>query len=275
MSAAARDRLEALGDLSRRLSRNHTRREIPWHAFDPEAHPASARERVGAAWTWRAKQEHLAVGAFSKVTHELAEVGCDPVVLGLMARASSDEVRHAALCAEWARRLTGDPAVIGDRLKGLPTIPTHEELDLETRVLCHVVEMCCFSETLTGVYFTCILERTDHLVARPLVEALLEDEIDHGRVGWAYLEQRRSDGTLDGLGAQIAGIADRTIGEVVRKSRETPEPSDPEAEQLGHLGLDESAKLYVDALDQVIVPGLEAAGVDPAPVLAQRERWPL
>ena len=51
------------------------------------------------------------------------------------------------------------------------------------RVLLHVVEMCCMSETLTGVYFTEMLARTTDVVAREAIESLLEDEIDHGRVG--------------------------------------------------------------------------------------------
>ncbi len=259
-----------LEDLSARLSRNHTRRTIPWDALERDAHDSAHLKRVGRAWQWRAKQEHLAVGAFSMVTRELAEEGCDPLVLGLMARAASDEVRHAALCAEYARRLLDDRKAIHPRMQGVPAIPAHAESSPSVRVLLHVVEMCCFSETLTGAYFTELRGRATHPTARALVDSLLEDEIDHGRVGWAYLEQRAHDGTLDGLSEALPAIADRTVGVVIRSAREKPEPSVAAIEQLGHLGLNASAELYRGALEALIVPGLESAGVDTAPLRAWR-----
>ena len=121
--------------------------------------------------------------------------------------------------------------------------------------------------------FTAMLPRASHPTAKALIESLLEDEVDHGRVGWAYLEQRRSDGTLTGLEAHLEAIADRTVGAVVRDAAASPEPSDPRAESLGHLGLDEAATLYVDALEQVIMPGLDQVGVGTTPLETCVARW--
>ena len=89
-------------------------------------------------------------------------------------------VRHADTCRRLAAALLGANEVAG-RLRGVPRVPMHREAPPADRVLLHVVEMCCLSETLTGVYLTEMLGRTSDATVRTLIESLLEDEIDHGR----------------------------------------------------------------------------------------------
>lgn len=251
-----------LESLQKELSRNHRRRAIPWDTFRRAEHDPRHLERVGRAWLWRAKQEHLAVSAFARLTLSLAKHGADPVVLGLAARASADEVRHTALCAAWARHLLGSEEVIASRMQGLaPRFPLADQ-DRKLKVLAEAVEMCCFSETLTSVYFTEMLPRAAHPVARALIECLLEDEVDHGRLGWAYLAQRAAEGNTEGLAALLPRIVDRTVGAVVRDAEQAPEVDEVGAETLGHLGLTTSASLYCRALYDTIIVGLEAVGID-------------
>ena len=76
-------------------SRDGGRRKIPWNRLDLSALTPAQRDVIGSAWRERMRQEHLAVGAFSLIAQELAEQGCDPVVLALITRASSDEVRQS------------------------------------------------------------------------------------------------------------------------------------------------------------------------------------
>lgn len=146
--------------LDGRAPRNGGRRDIPWdHVDSADEHlDAAGHARVGAAWRARMRQEHLAVGAFSLVATELAREGCDTVVLAMITRAASDEVRHADVCRRLAERHLGASAM-PRRVRGVPSIPAHEGLSDSDRVLLHVVEMCCLSETLTGVYLTEMLAR--------------------------------------------------------------------------------------------------------------------
>src|SRR5437773_12539645 len=69
-------------------------REIPWGELRPRdlSHPQA--RVLGEEWRARMIQEHLAVGAFSELALELANTGCETVVLELVTRAASDEVRH-------------------------------------------------------------------------------------------------------------------------------------------------------------------------------------
>jgi hypothetical protein len=237
------------------------RRSIAWSELDAEALGEEGKRTVGKTWLGRMKQEHLAVGAFALLARELAEQGCDPVVLSLVTRASCDEVRHAEICRRYAVELLGASEVPAS-FRGLPKVPMHAGASAADRVLFHVVEMCCMSETLTGVYFTEMLARTTDGVAREAIESLLEDEIDHGRVGWAYLAARSRDGTLDGLGEALPGILARTFQGVLGSTQAASREDDPELEACGYLGPRAGADVYRRALRDVIVPGLEQVGVD-------------
>ena len=148
------------------------RRPIAWGAIEEDAQSLSPQSRavLGSQWRPRMRQEHLAVGAFALLTQELAELGCEGAVLGLVARAASDEVRHAETCRRMAVATMGTQGV-PRTWRGLPRIPRHELTDASTRAVLHVVEMCCLNETLTGVFFSEMHGRTKHPAARAVVES--------------------------------------------------------------------------------------------------------
>jgi hypothetical protein len=238
------------------------RRVIAWTELGADALGDEGRRRVGATWLERMKQEHLAVGAFSLLARELAAEGCEPIVLSLVTRAACDEVRHAEICRRFAVELLGAD-VVPASFRGLPKVPMHAGAPPGDRVLFHVVEMCCLSETLTGVYFTEMLSRTTDLVAREAIESLLEDEIDHGRVGWAYLAGRARDGALHGLADVLPAMLDRTFrGMLGPRPAASSGNDDAKLETCGYLGPRAGAEVYRRALRDVILPGFEQVGVD-------------
>ena len=242
-------------------------REIDWETLDGATRqlPETSRAVIGGTWRERMRQEHLAVGAFALLTRELAEQGCDAAVLGLVARASADEVRHAEICRRVAVSMLGEDAV-PRAWRGLPKVPPHVESDARTRVLLHVVEMCCLSETLTGVFFTEMHARASHPVARAVVESLLEDEIDHGRVGWAYLAARTRDGTLGGLAEALPSMLDRTFGRALHNVGQVTD--DDAMEAFGYVRDGACGAIFRRALRDVVVPGFEKLGVDLSPARA-------
>jgi hypothetical protein len=210
------------------------------------------------------EQEYLAVGAFATLIHELAEEGCEPVVLQILTRASSDEVRHADICRKVAEGILD--VRIPTRWKGLPSIPKHANATPSARVLLHVTEMCCLSETFTGVFLTEMLSRMPEGSPKSAVESLLEDEIDHGRVGWAYLASRAQAKELDGLAEALPRMLERTMGGVMKASASRPEADDAAMEAVGYLGMSASAAIFQRTLRDVILPGLEQCGVPAAPL---------
>ena len=254
--------------------RDGGRREIPWSELGVSMLSADARAIIGHDWLSRMKSEHLAVSAFSTIACELADVGCEPVVLELVTRAAADEVRHTEICKRLAEGFLGVDAV-PQRLKGAPKIPRHEHSSPVDRALLHVVEMCCFNETFTGIYLGEMLERTTDVAARAAIESLLEDEIDHGRVGWAHLAACCGAG----FGAAtveraLPALMQRSVGPVIAAEAKG-HPPDARIEAHGWLSARDGATIYRQALADVVLPGLEAVGIDTseARALASSQRF--
>jgi hypothetical protein len=240
------------------------RRPIAWEAIEEAARglPEKSRDVIGGSWRERMRQEHLAVGAFARLTQELAAVGCDGAVLELVARASSDEVRHAEICGRMATALLGEGQV-PKGWRGLPKLPTQPGADISTQALFHVVEMCCLSETLTGVFFTEMHARATLPAARGVIESLLQDEIDHGRVGWAYLAIRAQASSLEGLARALPDMLGRTFGRVLRGLGRVED--DDAMEAFGYVREGASTAIFRRALRDVVVPGFERLRVDLSP----------
>jgi len=216
------------------------------------------REVVGTSWLHRMEQEHLAVGAFAHLTSELAALGCQPAILELAARAVSDEVRHARLCRDAAIAHLG-PDRVPPFVRGTLELPVHAP-EREHALVLLAAEMCCISETLTGAFLTEMLERAGTDEARTLVRALLSDEIDHGRIGWALLEDRRKRGMdLAFVAAALPGLLERQCADVIVPTQVT---DDPALEAHGYLGPHASAYVYRTALAEIVLPGFAALGID-------------
>jgi len=234
-------------------------------AWDELARDAAADKKacakVAESWNFRSKQEHLAVGAFSLIAQELADDGCEPVVLSLVTRAANDEVQHAEICARMWSALRGEPFVAA-RFRGTPTMPTYEGRPPTMRVLLHVVELCCLSETFTGVAFTEMLSRATHPVAHAVVQSLLTDEIDHGRVGWAYLAERAKGKTLGGLSDELPEVTLRAMSSGMKPAETHSADDDPTLDRWGYLGPKTVASIYRTAVREVVLPGFERFGVD-------------
>jgi hypothetical protein len=255
--------------------RDGGRRAIPWDDQSAIDLDRGRRRVVGNSWLARMKQEHLAVGAFSLLAQELARVGCEPVVLALITRAAADEVRHADVCKRLAQGLLGIDAV-PSRFKGVPKVPQHEQAPARDCALLHVVEMCCINETNTGVFLTEMFNRASQTTARAAVESLLEDEIDHGHVGWAHLTACCREGWGQRvLHEALPALLSRTLGPVFNVARRHPEKDDREMEAHGYLGRNTAAALHADTLKNVLLPGFESFGIDTteARALARSERW--
>ncbi len=236
--------------------RDGSRREIPWDTELP-AMDDRRRDKLVFAWSWRREQEHHAVSAFCRLAADAARFGCEPATLALLTRAATDEVHHADVCRRLVEKHTGRE--LATTLTGGPAL---EPVTSAEDVLFSIVETCCISETMTGAYFTEMLETATHPLARAVVLSLLEDEIDHGRVGWAYLAAARRDGRAGGLAAALPRLLDRTIAAVFDDAREAPEPDDPQLDQHGYIGLTRGARIYKEALERIVLPGFEALDID-------------
>jgi hypothetical protein len=215
------------------------------------------------------EQEYLAVRVFAMLTAQLAAEGASDAVLSLVARAVSDEIAHADLCRQLADIFAAEP-----RRPARPppprNVPQHPKASPLVQSYLHMVEMCCIGETLTTCFFTEAIQRAKVAPMRTALTLLLEDELDHGRAGWAYLASANAN-TRQCVAQALPSMLDRTVGwlpDAVKSSRH----GDPLLETYGHLAPPTVLDVYRRGLRDVVLAGLATAGVDIAPALAHAAR---
>jgi hypothetical protein len=249
--------------------RNRHRRQLPFDDLDCTDLTKRQRAVLASDWERRMYQEHLAVGAFALLTTELASVGCDPIVLSLVTRASSDEVAHAEVCRRLAEVFGGAP--LTGQSRGVPKIPSHACENEAMRIVLHMIEMCCIGETLTTCFFSEVIARTTSEPLREILAFLLEDEIDHGRVGWAHLA-----GATSTERARVAAVLPTLIeGRIgwLSSAMQRSTRGDEQLEAYGYLMPSTIIDVYRRSLRDVVLPGFHDVGIDIGPAWRRaRER---
>jgi hypothetical protein len=237
------------------------RRRIDFEELRRADLSAAERATLGRDWQRRMQQEYLAVGAFSLLATELAAVGCDDVVLSLVTRAACDEVAHADVCRRLADSFLDGKVV--DRQAGLPNIPPHDDARPATRALLHVTEMCCIGETLTVCFFTDAIARTKVAAMREALLGLLEDEVDHARLGWAHLASIGRAERAE-VAAAIPRMLERMVGWLPSAAR-NPGHGSERLEEYGYPMPSTIVEVYRRSLRDVVLGGFETIGVDLGP----------
>jgi hypothetical protein len=154
---------------------------------------APARELVAATSARRAALELEGAAAFAAVTGALVELGADARIVDLAARAVSEEIRHAEIYRElaraYARGSTATAVAEGDEPPRVAPIdvPAHPGVTPREESLLRVVGMCSINETMACSFLELSLAGATAPFARAGVREILEDEIRHARIGWAYL----------------------------------------------------------------------------------------
>jgi hypothetical protein len=178
-----------------------TQRPLPDDASLSSMDPG-AREAMLQVWWSQAATERRVAHSFSMVHAALLRLQADPGLASIAERAVDDEHRHAALCMQVAERYQAAGIPTG-ACAAVPLVapadlpfepPTHPEArSARVRDALHVVGQCVFNETLASAYLSASLENAKTPLARAALRELLSDEIDHARVGWAYLSTLPSD----------------------------------------------------------------------------------
>jgi hypothetical protein len=225
-----------------------------------QALPDDSRSVLGAVWERRAASELRVGGAFATIARELLETGAEPAVLRLAARAVSDEVTHAEICRRLAAQLLDrdvewpPPAAV--------EVPAYAGTGAAHLPALHVVGMCCINETIATAFLEASLLRARTPLIRRALRALLRDEVDHARLGWAHLASHWVDGAAR---TEVQRWLAPMVRAQVEKCLRVPSP-DGLAEH-GALGPDESRLAVLGAVRDLVVPGLARAGLDTRGVL--------
>jgi hypothetical protein len=225
---------------------------------------------AGAAWALRERVEHDAVRRFARLADAVEKFDAASPVVALLRRASEDERRHAGFCAE-LRESYGRAA---------EPLPPEEQIvpaGLSERqgVLYEMVAACCITETESvGTLATLLAEQAGPRI-QVILHELARDEVSHSRMGWAHLAREAATQDVSFLSRWIPSMLAGSVDEAL--FMEQP-PENDAAEFFRHGILPRARKLEVfrSTLLDVVFPGLEKLGVDPAPARAwlSARPWP-
>jgi len=216
------------------------------------------RVELARVWQNRAGLE-LQVGiGFAAIAGGLVETGVLQPVIEIVTAAVRDEVRHAEISASLAARYRKGEMKWPAPVKTL--IPAFAPATGAFRTTLHVVAMCCINETLACAVLEACVARAKSPLVRAGQQSILSDEIDHARAGWAHLaspfvsaDDKRALGPW--LRRLLAGKLDALLDEAA------PLPGEAFPDH-GMLSRDAFTTVIHAALDDVVFPGFDRAGID-------------
>jgi rubrerythrin len=226
--------------------------EQPW--------PSDLRALAASAWSFRWRVELEAEARFARLADRLERAVADPRLVRLARRAAGDERRHARRCAAQA-------AAHGAPVSGPPPPPPEvapSHLPRREALLYELVAACCVAESGSVAVLTSLLAVVRAPALRAVLHELTVDEVDHARLGWAWLASEHRRGANGFLGPYLPAMLEGSVDEDLF-DRVDPARNDPRLLQSGVLPQAARRDLWVRTLAEVIFPGLEGVGVDTGP----------
>jgi hypothetical protein len=222
-----------------------------------EALTTDERRVLAERWASRATNELRTSTTFSELRRGLVLLGAPDELVGRAERAVEDEARHAAICRHVASRYAG--SAIGETPVE-PTAPPRfaGASEREARIL-HAVLHACLNEGFAVAYLSACLTAATAPRARAAVRELMRDEVQHARLGWAFLAW---------LSPTDRVLVERALPALVSHAESLwlDATGYPATLPPGHgcLSLAELRTLVARAHDELIVPGFAHVGISTA-----------
>lgn len=233
-----------------------TSRPLPEQDPQIDALDPAQRSQLSAIWLARAASERRVADAFEVVRDALEDLGSEPQLRALAARAVDDEHRHAELARLVASRFAGRELEPPARLTLV--VPEHRGAPARLRCSLHVLGHCAMNETFASAFLEAALGACRAPYARASLRELLSDEVDHARIGWAHLAA---------LGAYERAELAPWIDSLVRanlemwRESEREYPSDPALHRHGSPPAEVVESALLGAVRDLIIPGLAHFGI--------------
>jgi hypothetical protein len=218
------------------------------------------RRTAAASWAFRTRVEREAAGRFARIGPAIASYDAVSPVVALMERASGDERLHAELCAELAARY-GEP--VGPEWPAVPSIAPGG-LGRREAILYEVVAACCITETESVATVATLLGDEPEPTVREVLHEIARDEVVHGRMGWGHLARETAAIDVSFLSRFVPSMLAGTVDDALF-ARKPAHPDEEELLRHGVLPAGRKREIFVRTLEEVVFPGFEEFGIDPAP----------
>lgn len=218
------------------------------------------RESAIATWRGRMINEHSSARVFEGLAEQFAKAGVLDVVDEVRAFAA-EERRHGILCGAVVEALGGE--ALAEIPEG-EEYPAHEDARTPLEAaLRNMLSICCLSETVAVSLIGAERIEMPDSELRELLTSIYADEVGHSRFGWrtlARLAPTLDSGTKERLGDYLEVAFDALVE---HELAHLPMSSNPPADGVAY-GLcsgPDARVLFLDTIEEVIVPGLEAHGI--------------
>lgn len=229
----------------------------------PDLPELNAEERQIAVATWRGRMvnEHISARVWSALVGQLMAAAAPPALLVEAATAATDELRHAEQCASVVLALGGEPVA---PLPPLAPVPAHADAGPLEAVVRNLLSVGCLSETVAVSIIRAEQAELDGSALGEVLDRILADEISHARLGWRALGI-----LLPGLDAPARARLQAYLVDALAHQVEHEVPllagDGPRSAALSQTGVCEGGfarGLFLDTIEQIILPGLTRAGLD-------------
>lgn len=236
-----------------------TRRPLPAEDRTIDALAHDDRRAAAHLWLGRASGELESTRAFRWIADACRTIGAHEIV-PLAERAVFDEERHGEICTRVAAAYHGGDVV--PPVSPPSQVPLRTPDDPELAVALYLVDASCLSETIGATTIESCLRATTAPLAKAALRELLTDEIEHARMGWAYLGaphlgRRRAAELGPWLPTLFAGMLDFWKALVLA-------PTPPAILTHGCLPFERLEPMVLGALADLALPGFAHVGVDTA-----------
>jgi hypothetical protein len=204
---------------------------------------AESRQEAIVEWANRMVHAHVASRLFAGLLPQMMRADIDSGFQAAAAEAVVDELRHARLCAAVIEALGGQPQA---PLPQVSDVPRHDGVAPLEALLRNVLSIVCLDETVAVAQLENRHRNARESTLRRVIAEILDGEINHSRLGWRMLQSlapRIDAGMRERLGAYLVPAFARLFDE-----------------HLGSAGSNpvDSKTVFVDVINEVIVPRLEA-----------------
>lgn len=227
-------------------------------------------ERAAAIATWRGRMvnETISSRVFAALLPQVLAVPEATAFLPQVADAITDELRHGRQCAAVVAALGGEAHA---EIAALPPVPLHEDAGPREALLRNVLSVCCLSETVAVALIGAERLRAEPPGLHATLSAILADEVAHARLGWelcAALLPACDAAERERLGAWLRVAFRHLVAHELAHLPLGPAPT-AAAVAVGVCDALQARELFVETVEQVIVPRLEQLGLPGAAAWAE------
>jgi len=211
--------------------------------------------------TWRARMinEHESGVVFDVLAEQLALAGVEERHVRRCREFAEEELHHGALCGAVVEALGGQ--AIADIPEPEP-VPRHEEVDPLEAALRNLISISCLSETVAVALIGAEREEMPEGELRELLTRIWADECGHANFGWRLLGELMPEdpavreSLTDYLALAFAHLEAHELAHLPAQA--VPK----EGAALGLCGGPDARRLFHAAVHSIIIPGLQARGLD-------------